>query len=574
MAAIRHRGARAKGALLLFVTCQLCALHGWTASGALADGTAGVGGDGEPASSAPPGAASSPEAPEAPSAQAPAATTTTTAPAPSEAPAVTYTRRQRITVAVHRRAARRKHRHHHRGGKSQHNVVHGLPGAGTGSNPAIDRVAQPPRLVAARAGSLLDAPTGSSAMQRALGFYRIPLFLLPIYRAAALEYRVPWQVLAAINEVESDYGADTSTSSAGAVGWMQFLPSTWLQYGVDALGAGYADPNNPVDAIYAAARYLRAAGAARDLRGAIFAYNHADSYVESVLLRAELIATYPSGAIDTLTGLADAVLPVSGRWVAWSAIRTAHRGVGATEAAAPPSTSAAAPSPAAAATATRPLRLVDVRTEPGAPVVAVRSGRVIQIGSSRPLGRFLVLRDARGDMFTYAGLGAIASRYPAPRASRASHRPARLTLRVGSELARGTAIGRVRLPRGAKDGHLGFAIRPAGDPATIAAAPILASWRELERALRPHGAGSGAIAAVMDAAARQVAVSARAGYGAHTLARAAGGRLPAPLPIVSSGTGLTPEQWDLLIAQVARLRLPDISSRPSATAVPDPRATR
>ena len=52
---------------------------------------------------------------------------------------------------------------------------------------------------------------------------------------------------------------------AGAVGWMQFMPATWIQYGVDALNAGYADPYNPVDAIFAAARYLRAAGAATDL---------------------------------------------------------------------------------------------------------------------------------------------------------------------------------------------------------------------------------------------------------------------------------------------------------------------
>ena len=57
---------------------------------------------------------------------------------------------------------------------------------------------------------------------------------------------------------------------------MQFEPSTWLQYGVDALNAGYADPYNPVDAIFAAARYLNAAGAASDLRTAILAYNHSE----------------------------------------------------------------------------------------------------------------------------------------------------------------------------------------------------------------------------------------------------------------------------------------------------------
>ena len=94
----------------------------------------------------------------------------------------------------------------------------------------------------------------------------MPLFLLPIYKAAAVQYGVPWQILAAINEIETDYGTDLSVSSAGAVGWMQFMPGTWLQYGVDALDAGYADPYNPVDAIFAAARYLRAAGAATNLK--------------------------------------------------------------------------------------------------------------------------------------------------------------------------------------------------------------------------------------------------------------------------------------------------------------------
>ena len=75
-----------------------------------------------------------------------------------------------------------------------------------------------------------------------------------------------WEVLAAINEIETDYGRNLNVSSAGAVGWMQFMPSTWDRYGVDANGDGGTDPNNPVDAIFAAARYLRAAGAQDDLR--------------------------------------------------------------------------------------------------------------------------------------------------------------------------------------------------------------------------------------------------------------------------------------------------------------------
>ena len=60
------------------------------------------------------------------------------------------------------------------------------------------------------------------------------------------------------------------------------MPSTWDMYGVDGNRDGLKDPYNPVDAIFAAARYLKAAGAEQDLRGAIFAYNHADWYVDSV----------------------------------------------------------------------------------------------------------------------------------------------------------------------------------------------------------------------------------------------------------------------------------------------------
>ena len=86
--------------------------------------------------------------------------------------------------------------------------------------------------------------------------FRVPPFLLPIYQAAGTAYDIPWQVLAAINEVETDYGRDLTVSSAGAEGWMQFLPSSWARYGVDATGAGYEDPYNPADAIFAAARYL------------------------------------------------------------------------------------------------------------------------------------------------------------------------------------------------------------------------------------------------------------------------------------------------------------------------------
>ena len=97
-------------------------------------------------------------------------------------------------------------------------------------------------------------------------------------------------MLAAINKVESNFGANMGPSSAGAVGWMQFMPDTWLRWGVDANGDGVADPWNADDAIYAAARYLAASGGATDITGALYSYNHADWYVNEVISLADVYA--------------------------------------------------------------------------------------------------------------------------------------------------------------------------------------------------------------------------------------------------------------------------------------------
>jgi hypothetical protein len=117
----------------------------------------------------------------------------------------------------------------------------------------------------------------------------VPPVLIPIYQRASAKYGLGPQgpaVLAGINAVETAFGTNLGPSSAGAVGWMQFMPETWATYGVDANGDGVADPNNPEDAIFAAASYLKAAGMPADTYGAIYAYNHADWYVEEVLANA------------------------------------------------------------------------------------------------------------------------------------------------------------------------------------------------------------------------------------------------------------------------------------------------
>ncbi len=115
----------------------------------------------------------------------------------------------------------------------------------------------------------------------------------PLYEQAAVTCPgLPWTVLAAIGGIESDHGADTAVSPAGAEGPMQFLPATFAEYGVDADHDGQASIDDPADAVYSAARMLCHDGAGRGgapLRGAIFAYNHAEWYVDAVL---QLAAQY------------------------------------------------------------------------------------------------------------------------------------------------------------------------------------------------------------------------------------------------------------------------------------------
>jgi soluble lytic murein transglycosylase-like protein len=234
----------------------------------------------------------------------------------------------------------------------------------------------------------------SSSIAGVPGFFiesfRIPPFLLPIFQAAGTAYGVPWQVLAAINEVETDYGRDLSVSSAGAEGWMQFLPSSWDTYGVDANGDNFKDPYNPADAIFAAARYLRAAGANTDLRGAIFSYNHSRAYVESVMLRAKLLGGTPDVLLGAITGLTESRFPVHAK---------AHFSDGFI----------AAP---AGSKGSGEIAGTTIYSEAGAPVIAVQDGQIVQMGDSPALGHFVSLRDVYGNTYTYAKLGSVAELYP------------------------------------------------------------------------------------------------------------------------------------------------------------------
>jgi Transglycosylase SLT domain/Peptidase family M23 len=344
--------------------------------------------------------------------------------------------------------------------------------------------------------------------------FEIPPFLLPIYQACGTEYGIPWQILASINKIETAFGTNLNVSSAGAMGWMQFIPSSWEAYGVDANGDGREDPYNPVDAICAAASYLKAAGGTKDLYGAIFAYNHADWYVQEVLLYARAYGKLPSDLVGSLTGLTEgAHFPIAADARYADDISTRE----ALERATPEQREEYGD--AAEVVSSSPTRRgINIFAAEGAPVVAVNDGVVVKRGNSARLGRYLVLRDAYGNRYTYAKLGRVVrdrrlivmptgdeKRVPVdsqnirPRLhalpDRVDRRPLNAgqrvdeaaalgadgAIRVGSKVIAGTVLARVGANENGVDPHLNFSIRPAGRGAPrIDPKPILDGWKLLE----------------------------------------------------------------------------------------------
>ncbi|HEY1356521.1 MAG TPA: peptidoglycan DD-metalloendopeptidase family protein, partial [Solirubrobacterales bacterium] len=345
--------------------------------------------------------------------------------------------------------------------------------------------------------------------------FEIPPFLLPIYQACGTEYGVPWEVLAAINKIETNFGTNLNVSSAGAAGWMQFLPSSWQTYGLDANGDGREDPYNPVDAICAAAHYLKIAGARQDLYHAIFAYNHADWYVQEVLLYARAYGKLPPELVGSLTGLTEgAHFPVAAdsRYADELSTRQALKQ-------STPQQRAAYGNAAAVISSSPTRRGINIFAAKGSPVVAVNDGVILKSGKSKLLGNFIVLRDDYGNRYTYAKLGAIVrkqrsvveptgkqhqvavdsedirprlyalpSRAPEGRQSgayegvdKAAAKGSDGTLKVGSRVMGGTVLARIGGSSEGIDPHVNFSIRPAGRGAPrIDPKPILDGWKLLE----------------------------------------------------------------------------------------------
>jgi murein DD-endopeptidase MepM/ murein hydrolase activator NlpD len=328
----------------------------------------------------------------------PTVTTTVAEPAPETTPPASEVPAESAPAEVEPEVQSTQQQSSSKGARMHHAPKSSAGSSGAPAEGTAETGANQPRSKHAAASPSTLTPALPLALQGSISGvpnffiedFEIPPFLLPIFQAAGAAYGVPWQVLAAINEVETDYGRDLSVSSAGAEGWMQFLPSSWRGYGVDANGDGYKDPYNPADAIFAAARYLRAAGGDKDIRDAIFSYNHSQSYVSSVMLRAQLLGGTPSELLGAITGLTEARFPVHA---------AAHFADGF-------------PSVKTASGAAKPIAGTTIYAAAGAPVIAAQDGEVQQIGDSPTLGHFLTLRDAYGNVYTYAHLGDVASEYP------------------------------------------------------------------------------------------------------------------------------------------------------------------
>ncbi len=151
-------------------------------------------------------------------------------------------------------------------------------------------IAQVRRLLGKKS-QIIDLNAAASPLPDA-GSAGRPSTYVDLYKRSAARYcpGLSWTVLAAIGQIESGHGANDGPSKAGALGPMQFLPSTWRIWGIPGFGDTTADIMNPFDAVPSAARYLCASGAAAggtSLYGAIYAYNHADTYVREVIALAQ-----------------------------------------------------------------------------------------------------------------------------------------------------------------------------------------------------------------------------------------------------------------------------------------------
>ncbi|MEX2253422.1 MAG: lytic murein transglycosylase [Thermoleophilaceae bacterium] len=386
-----------------------------------------------------------------------------------------------------------------RGGRGNSGGTPG-PGAegrrGGSGSPIRNRDGSPTPANPGYTDSGLPGPSTSTSVPNfVIRKFRVPIFLLPIYQAAGIQYGIRWEILAAINEIETDYGRNLNVSSAGAMGWMQFIPSSWRAYGVDANKDGKKDPYNPVDAIFAAARYLKAADYEKSVRRSIFAYNHADWYVDSVMMRARLIAGVPGGVIGGLTGLTEGRFPVYARARYADDLQekdTAKRVARGQNAAQVIESSAN-------------RRSIDIFAKQGSPVVATNDGVIRKIGQSEKLGKYIVLQDVYGNSYRYSQLGSVAPVYPVPKDEAGDSKRDAKALSANDPKP-GTAASAGRQLDDSDTRGSGGKARLRANPTDSASAPrasVPVKERLFARPDRPNAKSNGGLEQMLDAKTRK-----------------------------------------------------------------------
>ena len=295
-------------------------------------------------------------------------------------------------------------------------------------------------------GNQCGALSSASAELSPQAKKQIPKWLIPVYIDAARKFKLGregWSYLAAVDLVENGYEGErgSETSYANAQGPMQFIPSTWAAYKQDGDGDGKAEIQNHRDAIFAAANYLRASGAPNWQR-ALFAYNHAQWYVDKVT----------AIALDYLgQGTENATRFVSG---GAAPDCTCATGMGAGESdtgSGLTSLPGRAPKlrwPTSTRTISSPFgqrwgRLhagIDVPVATGTPLHAAAAGRVTQAGPFGGYGNYTCLQHARNLSTCYA-------------------HQSRIRVKTGDAVAVGEIIGEAGNTGHSFGSHLHFEVR-------------------------------------------------------------------------------------------------------------------